>query len=221
MGETHRSILISNAPMDPKPHFLKKSDVLTIVRDQPEPTIFIDRTRYVSLESLISVDHFSTDRLKLNTTGGLHLGGGFRFHPSTELNATLDWTPALSGFLAVSDGIHQRSYQRFYSYAGGFRLKVFPFYRFKEWKWEPYVIGGYQWTRLLAKSSDDYLKGHTYLGGFGAEKALSSHWAFNIRFLYAHTTYDQIQFLLREGSLNDSIGMSHYSLQTGLSYRFL
>jgi len=83
------------------------------------------------------------------------------------------------------------------------------------------VIAGYEWTRLVPKGSGDYLKGALYEGGFGVQKALSKTIYFDARFLYQQVSYDKVQFLLREGSIDSAIAIPTYSILTGLSYRFL
>lgn len=219
MGETFRSILITS-PAEPRPQFLRKRDVLTIVRDQPEEKVFVDRGRYVSLRLGLSGNFYSSDRLELDPAPGLTVGGGFRFHPAAEIEGGLDWVPALSGILAISDGTVTRQYEKFRAFGGFFGLRLFPFYRFQSWPVEPYLLGGYQWTRLNPKATDDGLKGKAFLIGSGFEKRFAEHWAWDVRFHYERLSYDRVDFLLREGSLTDDIRLNRYRLVTGLSYRF-
>src|SRR5262249_18141912 len=55
MGENSRSLLISNMPLDPKPHFIEMKDVLTIVREShPPETISLDTQRFVSVHAGIT-----------------------------------------------------------------------------------------------------------------------------------------------------------------------
>src|SRR5262245_16468338 len=66
MGETSRSVLISNPPLDPKPRFLELKDVLTIVRESrpPEKPTFEDG-RFASANVGISGQMFSSGDYEL------------------------------------------------------------------------------------------------------------------------------------------------------------
>lgn len=220
MGETHWRILISASP-DNRPRFYEKSEVLTIVRDQPDPPVIVDRWRYVTVGGSLGGNVFSSDRLQISPGPDLALRGGFRFHPLAEIDGALEWYPALSGTLAVSDGTHLREYERFGAYSGGFDLRVFPFYRKTEWGLEPYLVGGYRWVHLMPKNTEDSLKGQAYRFGFGAERLIALHWALDFRFTYERQTYDEIQFMSQEGTLTSPIRLNHYGFSAGLSYRFL
>ncbi len=219
MGETSQSVLISNAPMDPTPHFLHYRDVLTVVRDTPAQFSVTDGQRTFMAEASLAGHVFSPETITLHPAAGLHLAGGLRPHPLVELNATLDWIPTLSGQLIISDGTTSRGYESLHAYSGGFALRLYPFCRFKAWRWEPYVLGGYQWNRLVLNGSGDFLKGYSWQAGLGTLIPWRWHLYWDARFLYERTLYDRVQFLLREGSLNDSIHNPTYTFSLGLSYR--
>jgi hypothetical protein len=126
MGETQDSVLISNAPYDPKPRFIEIKDVLTIVRESGKDPHSIESDRYAVVEALLSGQVFSSNTLTLNPAAGLHVGGGFRLHPLVEIGAIVDWVPDMSGQVAITDGTNLRGYEHFYSYGGGFTVKFFP-----------------------------------------------------------------------------------------------
>jgi hypothetical protein len=219
MGETNRSVLISNAPIDPKPRFLNKDDVLTIVRDRHEEIVTFESQRYAMMEAQLGGFLHAPDEISLNPAPGMHVGGGFRLHPAVQIDAGFDYIPAVAGRLLVTDGTLTRGYQRFYAYHLGFGARVFPLFFKKQMKLEPYLHFGYQWSRLVAKSSDDYLKGKSWTGGVGLSRRLRRHLYWESRFAFHYTTYDKILFILREGSLNPEINVPTYSLTTGLAFR--
>lgn len=220
MGEGNETILISNPPYE-SPHFLNMSDILTIVRDRRAEIHSIESDRYAVAEILLGGNIFSSNRVTLHPAPSLRAEGGFRLHPLVELDAVIDWIPALPGQFAVTDGTNIRGYESFYAYAGGFAAKIFPLYNIHAFPCEPYVLAGYEWTRLVPKGSGDYLSGYQYEEGVGIQKALSKALYLDARFMFEQTSYDQIQFLLRQGSINSAIGVPTYSILVGLSYRFL
>jgi hypothetical protein len=221
MGETSRSVLISNPPLDPKPRFIELKDVLTLVRESHKEMRSAESDRAAVVEIGLAGNVFSSRDMPLDTAPGLHVGGGFRVHPLLELMGNFDWIPALSGELVITDGTTTRSYESFYAYGGGFSAKVFPFFKRRDWRTEPYVTGGYRWNRLTPKASGDYLKGTTLEGGLGFLRPLRGHWYWGARFLYQYVSYDSVQFILRQGDLNSNIVVHTYSLGTELTYRFL
>lgn len=222
MGETHRSILISNPPLDPKPRFLDLRQVMTIVRDRPLERIpSLDEQRFATLSVGAGAAMHQSTTFSFSPSSTLYFGGGFRIHPSVELGGELLYTPSLTGTgLTVSDGTHIRGYESFYAFEGGFSVKGFPFYRHRERRWEPYLTTGYHWSRLVPKASGDELRGHGLFGGLGIQIAWWKPLYWDLRFTYTHTTYDAIQFLGGEGTLSN-VTNNTYGLSAGLSYRFL
>lgn len=223
MGETRRSLLISNPPLDPKPRFIELKDILTIVRDRRVPDApSPEDGRFASLSAGVSGQAFSSSLFSFSPAPAFYFGGGFRIHPAVELGGELHWLPALSGTLAVRDATtaNARGYERFYAYHGGFSAKFFPLYKKREWRAEPYLITGYHWNRLVPKDSGDALKGTSLFGGAGVMIPWWKPLYWDLRFTYDHTSYDSINFLGGEGDLS---GVTHnsYALSAGLSYRFL
>jgi hypothetical protein len=222
MGETQHSVLISNPPIDPKPRFIDIKDVLTIVREsRPAEKPSAEEGRFASASFGITGQAYSSDTLSFSPAPGFYIGGGFRVHPSLELGGEFDYVPSLSGVdLTVTDGTNTRDYESFYAYHGGFSAKVFPFFRRRDWRMEPYLTTGYHWNRLIPKGSGDELKGTSFFGGAGVMIPWWKPMYWDLRFVYEHTNYDSIKFLTGEGDLS---GVSHdsYTLSTGLSYRFL
>ena len=145
-----------------------------------------------------------------------------RVHPALELGGEMNWIPNLSGGLLVSDQANApiRGYESFYAYHGGFSAKCFPFYKFRQWRVEPYLTSGYHWSRLIPKASGDALKGTSVFGGFGTMIPWWKPLYWDLRFTYVHTSYDSINLLGGEGDLS---GVAHNSceLSVGLAYRFL
>ena len=142
-------------------------------------------------------------------------------YPVVEVGAETNWAPAQSGALGITDGTTTRGYSRFASWNGGFYAKVFPAYRQRDWKWQPYVLGGYLWNRLMPKDTTDLLKGTSWEAGTGVSYLLTSHWSVEARFVYMQTRYDTVNFLLREGSLTSDVMVATYTVSTGIVYRFL
>lgn len=221
MGETSKQILISNPPVDPQPHFVPLADVLTIVHEGPPPPPPPGRDQLATLEALIAGESISSRQLSLDPTASLHVAGGLRPHAALEIGAQLDWAPAQTGDFAITDGIHTREYTRFETLAGGFYVKLFPAYRYREWRWQPYLLTGYLWNQLMPKATTDVLKGTSLEGGAGVSYLLTREWSLEARFVYFHTDYDTVNFLLREGSLNGNINAPTYTVSTGMAYRFL
>jgi hypothetical protein len=222
MGETSRSLLISNPPLDPKPRFLESKDILTIVREsRPAEKPTLEEGRFASANVGISGQVYSSSVFSFSPAPGLYLGGGFRMHPAIELGGEFNFIPNISGDgLTVSDGAQTRGYESFYAYHGGFSGKIFPFFKFRDWRWEPYLTSGYHWNRLVPKNSGDALKGTSLFGGAGVMIPWWKPLYWDFRFTYEHTSYDSIHFLGGDGDLS---GVTHhsYALSAGLSYRFL
>jgi hypothetical protein len=241
MGETSRSILISNPPLDPKPRFIELADVLTIVREsRPAEKPSLEEGRFASLNLGVSGQAYSSSVFSFSPAPGLYGGAGFRIHPAVELGAEFNFIPHLSSGLTVTDGQNERGYDSFYAYDGGFSAKFFPFFQRLEWRpdssvsssmgspftrWvsgrmEPYLTTGYHWNRLVPNASGDELKGTSIFGGVGVMIPWWKPLYWDLRFLVQHTTYNSIQFLTGEGDLS---GVTHnsYILSAGLSYRFL
>jgi hypothetical protein len=142
-------------------------------------------------------------------------------HPALDIGGEFDFVPTLvGGGLTVTDGTNTRGYESFYAYHGGFSAKVFPFYRIKEWRMEPYLTMGYHWNRLIPKGSGDALKGTSILGGAGVLIPWWKPMYWDLRFMYEHTNYDSIKFLTGEGDLS-GVSYNSFTLSAGLSYRFL
>jgi hypothetical protein len=218
MGETQRSILISTA-QEPHPRFLRMNDVMTIVRESHAPPPDHEPKRYVMVETLVGAAAFTSRALEMPPAPMLHFGGGFRLYPLVELDADLDWMPAASGRLSITDGTNLRGYDHFWGYSGGFGARVFPFAS-KDWKTEPYALVGYQWTRLLPKASDDYLKGSLWKIGVGAQRPWIGALYLDARIVYQRVRYDSLAFLSNTGTLVSSIANDQILLLTGVSYHF-
>jgi hypothetical protein len=222
MGESRRSILISNPPTDPKPRFLELRDILTIVREsRPPEKPSSEEQRFASVNAGVSGQVYSSRLFSFSPAPSLYVGGGFRVHPAVELGGELSYTPSLSGSgLTVTDGTQTRSYESFYAYEGGFSVKLFPFFKYRDWRAEPYLVTGYHWSYLVPKASGDELKGDSLFGGMGVMIPWWKPLYWDLRFTYGHTSYNSIQFLSRNGDLN-GVTSASYSLSAGLSYRFL
>ena len=222
MGESRKSILISNPPLDPKPRFIALSDVMTIVRERrPVEKSSSEEGRFASISAGINGQAFSSSVFPFSPAPGLYFGGGFRVHPSLELGGEFDFIPSLTGAsFAVTDGQNTRGYENFYAYHGGFLMKVFPFYKSERWRAEPYLTMGYHWSRLVPKDSGDELKGTSLFGGAGLMIPWWKPLYWDFRLTYDHTNYDSIHFLGGDGGLS-GVTQNTYELSAGLSYRFL
>ena len=216
MGETNRSLLISN-PTEAHPHFVQLQDVLTIVREDHAPPPSTEPQRYASVEAGLGGSFFTSRELALSPAPLLHAAGGLRLHPLIEVGADLDWMPAASGSLAISDGMHLRGYEHFWGYGGGFWGRIFPFAA-KHWLIEPFVLGGFQWMRLEANGSEDYLKGHLWRLGVGGQRVLHGGLYGYAQCLYRRTRYDAVKFLSNTGDLQSAIANDDVTLSLGLSY---
>src|SRR6185312_3353631 len=97
-----------------------------------------------------------------------------------------------------------RSYEQFWMYDGGFWTRLFPFAS-RHWIIEPYLFGGFQWDRLLAKGTDDFLKGNTWRFGVGAERVIHGSFYGDARILFNRARFDAGQFLNLSGDLSSSI----------------
>ena len=222
MGETQRSLLLSNPPLDPKPRFIELKDIMTIVREsRPEEKPSLEERRFASMSAAVAGSVFSSRTFSFSPAPSLSFGGAFRVHPAAEVGGEFQLTPSLSGpSFSVTDGRTVRGYESFYAYDGGFSAKFFPFFTFNYWRAEPYLMTGFHWSRLVPKASGDALKGKSLLGGAGVMIPWWKPLYWDLRFTYEHTTYDSINFLGGEGDLS-GVTLSRYSFTTGLSYRFL
>ncbi len=221
MGETDHSLLISNPPLDPKPRFLELHDILTIVREsRPEEKPTLEESRFATANVGISGQVYSSKIFTFKPAPGLYFGGGFRIHPALELGGEFNWIPNLSGDLTVQSGALRREYQSFYGYDGGFSGKIFPFFKYHDWRWEPYLTSGYHWNQLVPKASGDALMGTSVFGGAGVMIPWWKPLYWDLRFVYQHTSYDSIKFLTGEGDLS-GVTQNSFIFSAGLSYRFL
>jgi hypothetical protein len=227
MIDSDKAVLIGNPPFDPNSYLLESKDIATISYEEYKPNAPAERKRGFNLEARLSGNAFTSDELSLSPGAGIYGGAGFRVHPFFELEGGLEWFPALSAkdALSVSDdpnlapGSTLRRYERFWAYQASAGGRFYPFFQ-KKWKAEPYFTLGYSWTRLLAKGSEDYLKGAGWHAGFGAIYPLSTHLFLEGRFIYQSVTFDTIEFIGREGSVRPEINEQRFALATGLSYRF-
>jgi hypothetical protein len=170
MGETNRMLLFRDT-REAEPRFLAVPDILTIVRESRPAARTVEPKRYVVGELGISGAFFTARRLASAPGGALHLGGGFRLHPLVEVDGDLDWFPSLSGGLGITDGARFRGYERFWAYDGGFFARVFPT-GLRDWRTEPYLLAGYQWSHWVPKESGDSLKGNVWRFGGGVQRPL-------------------------------------------------
>lgn len=217
MGEGSRSILLSQPGQPPK--FIELSDVMTIVREKNPEIPNPDRDRQIHLELAFAGNFNTSNQMSVSHAPGLAAVGGFRLHPLIQFEGGMDWTPEVSGELAISDGTLLRRYEHFYTWGGGFGLRAYPLALVWKSSWEPYLSGGYRWARLNAKASGDFLKGDSWNMALGISKALGRHLYWENRLVYQKASFEKVQFILREGSLNPSIEIDTWSLQTGLSLR--
>jgi hypothetical protein len=221
MIDTDKAILIGNPPYDPTSYLLESKDIEKIIYEEYKPAPPAERRRGFVFESRIGGSGFSSSQLSLDPAVSLYAGAGFRVHPAFELEGGLEYVPAISankGGLLVSDGTTERRYEHFWMYNGVIGGRLYPFFK-KNWPIEPYVIAGYTWSRLLPNASGDSLKGSGWRIGFGAIKPLNTHWFLEARFLYESPTFDTIEFLGREGSIQPKVHEHRYGLFTGLSFR--
>jgi hypothetical protein len=222
MGESSRSILISNPPLDPRPRFIELRDVMTIVRERrPAEKPSPEEGRFASISAGLSGQVYSSRVFNFSPAPGLYFGGGFRIHPLVELGGEFNFIPSLTtSALSVTDGVNTRSYESFYAYHGGFSVKFFPCYTFRQWRAEPYLTAGYHWSRLVPKGSGDAFEGYSPFGGAGVMIPWWKPLYWDFRFTYDHTNYDSIHFLGGDGGLS-GVTQNSCELSVGLSYRFL
>ena len=204
MGETSRSLLISNPPLDPKPRFIELADVLTIVREsRPAEKPSLEEGRFASASVGVSGQVYSSSVFSFSPAPGIYGGGAFRIHPAFEVGGEFNFIPQLAGGgLTVSDGTNVRGYDSFYAYDGGFSAKIFPFFKQRDWRWEPYLTTGYHWSRLVPKASGDELKVTSIFGGAGVMDSYFSLFVLGLVSGTQYTSYDSIKFLTGEGDLS-------------------
>ncbi len=220
MIDTDKAILIGNPPFDPNSYLLESRDIEKIIYEEYHPNPPAERKRGLLFETRLDGNVVSSKELSLSPNAGLYGGFGFRVHPAVELNGGVEWNPSLSasdGF-SVSDGSTTRRYENFYMYRGVVSGRIYPFYK-EKWKAEPYFVAGYSWSRLIPKGSGDTLKGSGWLVGFGGLYPLTTHFFLEARLAYESQSFDTINFLGREGSIQPEVGEHFVSLGLGLSYR--
>ena len=223
LKENNKLILIGNPPFDPKEHLLRTEDVDKVIYEEYK-LLPPDERRYgFMLETQLIGNVFSSDDLSLHPGAELMIGGGMRVHPFFEIDGGLGWQPVASasdGGLSVSNTTTTRNYTSF-SWTDRFIMgRIYPVYWKTTWKTEPYLMGGYSFTHLSGKGTDDTLKGHGWLVGLGAMRQIKGHWYVDGRFLVRQLRFDTIDFLGQEGGLQPTIEETLYSLSLGASYRF-
>lgn len=218
LGESDGVVVMRVLPFSSTPRFLDRREVLAVIRDDRPTSPPEDPRRYALVDALLSGVFSTASDLSLQPRPGLQLGGGFRIFPLMEIDGGVDWIPAIRGDLAISDGQTTRGYEDFYSYSGGFALRIFPFFR-KNWKTEPSLLVGYQWRWLVPNASGDKLKGSGPQAGLGIQRPLTNHWIVEASFLYQQSSFRNVDFLGREGSFTSAILDQALVLSTGVSYR--
>jgi len=219
--DTDKAILIGNPPFDPNSYLLQSEDIDKIIYEEYHSNPPAERKRGFTFESRLLGNVFSSDQLPSRPSPGLYAGVGFRVHPLVELNGGVEWIPAMheSDSFAVQEGTTTtRSYEDFWQYSAVFSVRLYPFYR-EKWKTEPYLVSGYSWTKQIPTGSGDSLKGSGWHVGFGAIRPLTTHIFLEGRFEYQQLTYDTIQFLGQQGSLQPNIDQHRYTFSLGASYR--
>jgi len=114
MGETNRSLLISNPPLDPKPRFIDIKEVLTIVREShPAEKHTFEDGRFASLNLGASGQFFSSQTFSFSPAAGFYIGGGFRMHPAIDVGGEFHYIPLLSdpGFSISDNNTQLRGYR--------------------------------------------------------------------------------------------------------------
>jgi hypothetical protein len=218
IAEPDGDVLIRTRPVEPRATLLPASEILTVVRD-PVSHPPVDPQRYWEAELLASGNVFSSRDISMDPTAGLWLGGGMRLFPVIQLDAGLDWKPAINGSVAISNGTTQRDYEHFTSITGGFSGRIFPFYQ-RHWKIEPYLLGGYEWSRLTPKGSGDSLSGEGPKLGFGISWPLRRSWFLESRFIYRRIRYDRLDFLGLKSDVSPVVMNDNYSFGAGVAYHF-
>jgi hypothetical protein len=201
-----------------RPKLLPGNDILSVTRDAPE-VVVRDPQRYTIFESLIAGHVSMSEGIEMDPSASLRLGGGMRPHPVVEVGAGLEWKPSFGGELSMSDGTTTRNYESFKSWNGGFSAKIYPFY---QWKWaiEPFLVGGYEWSRLMPAGTDEALKGGGYKVGLGTSWPIKGNWYLEGQLVFRDIEYRRVFFLDREGTLNPSVHARTLAFATGVSYRF-
>jgi len=221
MGETSRSLLLRTPPPDSKSIFLNLREIQTIVREKHDPEKPSEEAgRYATLEVTALGTWHERSVFRFSETGGLGLAAGFRLHPSIELGAGLEIGPSLAGNVSVGDGRTVRGYEAFSAYAGGFQAKFFPLYKVWDSRFEPYVMGGYRWNRLVPQGSGDHFGGSSWLAGMGTRWRWRRHLAWDFRAQVQDISYQRVKFGAGQGDLS-GVGYTSVSLGVGLAYLFL
>ena len=220
MGEGAKSVLI-RINQQAKPQFIALRDVQTIIREShPADPIPDEAGRFATVEVMLLGTAFGHDTFHIKAAPGINVAGGFRIHPALELGGGINVWPALSGEVTLTDGTTVRGYEKFNAWSGGFHAKVFPFYRRREARAEPYVMSGYHWCQLTPAGSGDYFTGRAWFTGVGVSWRWFNPVFVEGRFLYQKTSFDSVKFQSGQGSVS-GVGQEAYQMGLGLSYRFL
>jgi|GEM_PF-1501132 hypothetical protein len=222
-------IVISNPLADPVEQTILVSDVATIVHEPfrlPSPD---ERRKGFAMEARVTGNFFSSNDaqpLTLHSSPGLYIGGGARLTPLFELNGGLNWVPVVgsNGFeVDVTDKdnkiIQSRRYEQFALFRPQITGRIYPFYMKRSWPVEPYLFGGYCWSRLEPKDSGDALTGSGWLVGTGVLRRLTKHLYLDAQFQYDSMGYDEIQFSGQTSPLSPGVNEKEYTLSLGISYR--
>ncbi len=223
LKENSRRILIGNPPFDPKEHLVRTEDVEKIIYEEFKPLPPAERRYGFMLETSLAANVFSSDDLSLHPGAEFILGGGIRVHPLFEIDGGLGCQPvasASSSGLSVSNTATTRAYEQFVWTDRFIMGRVYPFFWKTAWKTEPYLIGGYAFTHLTGKGTEDTLQGNGWLAGAGALRPIANHWFVDARVLARHIRFDTIDFLGQEGRLQPAVEETLWSLWLGASYRF-
>jgi hypothetical protein len=220
--DSDKAVLIGNPPFDPNSTLIQSDDIKEIIYEQYHPNAPAERRRGLAFDGNLVGNVFSSSDLSLNPAMGLMFGAGFRLHPFFELDGGVQWDPAVSASgsgLAISNSTTTRGYQSFYMHTETVAGRFYPFFQKKQWKTEPYLMGGYGWSHLIPKDSGDSLRGSGWLLGVGAIRPLTRNLFLDGRFTFQSLSFGSVTFLGQDGDISPKIVEHLYSFIIGLSYR--
>jgi len=219
--ETQDTILFRRTVPSYKILRIPRAEVFSVAKDTQTAHSESLTTVYVSAETLMLGNVTTSSDFSTDPAATLKFNVGFRFHPMIQIDGGLLYTPSQSGNLHVFNATTGdiRGYEHFDTLGGGFGGRFFPF-ALSTGKIEPYLLGGYQWTRMTPKGTEDRIKGHSIYIGTGASYPIYQHFFLEGQVLWQKSSFHHMNIQGQETDFRSTPTIESVLFGLGISYRY-